>query len=83
VPKSLLLQQALPELSSVLKGTRDVLLHAEARHHAAIKRQLDSVESSLNALVNGQLSVMFTGPVLGKFTSAMGAQVKSPFHVLN
>ena len=46
-PQSLLLQRALPELSSVLESTREALLHNSTR----LANRLEGLQCSLNLLL--------------------------------
>ena len=59
-PQSLLLQRALPELSSVLESTREALLHNSARLanrlEARLEGRLEGLQGSLNVLLQGQLA---------------------------
>jgi hypothetical protein len=59
-PQSLLLQRALPELSSVLESTREALLHNSTRLanrlEARLEGRLEGLQGSLNILLQGQLA---------------------------
>jgi hypothetical protein len=60
VPQSLLLQRALPELSSVLESTREAVLHNSTRLanrlEARLEGRLEGLQGSLNILLRGQLA---------------------------
>jgi hypothetical protein len=60
VPQSLLLQRALPELSSVLESTREAVLHNSTRLanrlEARLEGRLEGLQGSLNILLQGQLA---------------------------
>jgi hypothetical protein len=67
-PQSLLLQRALPELSSVLESTREAVLHNSTRlanrlevRLEGLQGQLVGVQGSLSSLLQGQVPVTFTG----------------------
>jgi hypothetical protein len=67
-PQSLLLQHALPELSSVLESTRETVLHNSTRlanrlevRLEGLQGQLAGMQSSLSGLLQGQVPVTFTG----------------------
>lgn len=55
-PQSLLLQRALPELSSVLESTREALLHNSTRLANRLEGRLEGLQGSLNVLLQGQLA---------------------------
>jgi hypothetical protein len=56
-PQSLLLQRALPELSSVLESMREALLY----NGNQLAYRLEGIQSSLDCLLQGQVPVTFTG----------------------
>jgi hypothetical protein len=60
-PQSLLLQRALPELSSVLQSSREAILQNSQRLAARLKDKVQSLQGSLDALLRGQIPVTFTG----------------------
>jgi hypothetical protein len=64
-PQSLLLQHALPELSSVLQSTREAVLHNSNRLanrlESKLESRLESLQGCLNALLQGQAPITFTG----------------------
>jgi hypothetical protein len=60
-PQSLLLQRALPELSSVLQSSREAILQNSQRLTARLEDKLQGLQSSLDALLHGQVPVTFTG----------------------
>ena len=88
-PQSLLLQEALPELSSVLESTREALLHNSSRlanrlevkleglqvQFLGLQGQLQGLQGSLNALFQGQvpIPVTFTGYLGGPQTPPVPA----------
>ena len=79
-PRSLLLQRAVPELSSVLYSTREALLHEGRKHFAALNvkalgvERLEAaqmrIERSLNALVQGKVPLRIEVQGLGCFLVA-------------
>jgi hypothetical protein len=71
-PQSLLLQRALPELSSVLESTREAVLHNSNRLASRLEGRLEGVQGSLNALLQGQVPVTFTGSFTGYFGAPQG-----------
>ena len=60
-PPSLLLQRALPELSSVLKSLREAVLQNSRRLAARLEGNVQGLQGSLDALLQGQVPVTFTG----------------------
>jgi hypothetical protein len=60
-PQSLLLQRALPELSSVLQSSREALLQNSQRLANRLETKLQSLQGSLDALLHGQIPITFTG----------------------
>ena len=60
-PQSLLLQRALPELSSVLKSSRKAVLHNSNRLASGLDRRLEGLQGSLNGLLQGQVPITLTG----------------------
>jgi hypothetical protein len=60
-PQSLLLQRALPELSSVLQSSREAILQNSQRLAARLEDKVQSLQGSLDALLRGQIPVTFTG----------------------
>jgi hypothetical protein len=60
-PHSLLLQRALPELSGVLQSSREALLQNSQRLAARLEGKLQAVQGSLDALIQGQIPITFTG----------------------
>jgi hypothetical protein len=63
-PQSLLLQRALPELSSVLESSREAILQNTqrlvGRLEGRLEGQLRSLQSSLDALLHGEVPVTTT-----------------------
>lgn len=55
-PQSLLLQHALPELSSVLESTREAILHNSTRLANRLEARFEGLQGSLNVLLQGQLA---------------------------
>jgi centromere DNA-binding complex CBF3 subunit-like protein/transcriptional activator of glycolytic enzymes GCR1 len=60
-PPSLLIQRALPELSGVLESTRSALLQNNQRLANQLQAQIQGVQGSLNALLQGKVPITFTG----------------------
>jgi len=60
-PQSLLLQRALPELSSVLQSSREAILQNSQRLAARLEEKVQGLQASLDALLHGQVPVTFTG----------------------
>jgi hypothetical protein len=60
-PQSLLLQRALPELSSVLQSSREAILQNSQRLAARLEDKVQGLQGSLDALLRGQIPVTFTG----------------------
>jgi hypothetical protein len=67
-PRSLLLQRALPELSSVLKSSREAVLRSAERIGGQVRNELRDVrshlaalQSSLDALLRGQIPITTVG----------------------
>lgn len=60
-PQSVLLQRALPELSSVLESTRAAVLHNSTRLAGRLEDRIGAVQGSLDALLQGQVPITFTG----------------------
>jgi hypothetical protein len=64
-PPSLLLQRALPEISTVLESSRDAILQNSNRLAHGIKRRLEGrlghIEESLNALLQGRIPINLVG----------------------
>lgn len=56
-PQSLLLQRALPELSSVLENSREAALQSVQKLAGQLKNQLRDIQSSLDALLQGQVPI--------------------------
>jgi hypothetical protein len=84
VPQSLLLQHALPELSSVLESTRETVLHNSTRlanrlevRLEGLQGQLAGMQSSLSSLLQGQVPITFTG-YFGVPQQALPAPVPLP-----
>ena len=61
-PQSLLLQRALPELSSVLESTREAVLHNSTRLAGQLRGELGDLRSQL-AGVEGRLDALFRGDI--------------------
>ncbi|KAF5988483.1 high-osmolarity-induced transcription protein 1 [Fusarium bulbicola] len=60
-PLSLLVQRALPELSSVLESTRETILQNSQRLAIRLEARLEGIQDSLDALLQGKVPVTFTG----------------------
>ncbi|KAL9563896.1 hypothetical protein ACKAV7_011931 [Fusarium commune] len=60
-PLSLLIQRALPELSSVLESIREAVLQNSQRLAIRLEAQLEGIQGSLDALLQGKVPVTFTG----------------------
>jgi hypothetical protein len=60
-PHSLLLQRALPELSNALQSSREALLRNSQRLAARLEGQLQGLQGSLDALLQGRVPLTFTG----------------------
>lgn len=60
-PQSVLLQRALPELSSVLESTREAILHNSTRLASRLEDRIEALQRSLDALLQGQVPIIFTG----------------------
>ena len=60
-PQSLLLQRALPELSSVLESSREALLQNSRQLVSRLEGKLQGIQGSLNALLQGRVPITFTG----------------------
>jgi Centromere DNA-binding protein complex CBF3 subunit, domain 2/Transcriptional activator of glycolytic enzymes len=56
-PQSLLLQRALPELSSVLQSSRDAVLQNTQRLVGRLESRLQGLQGSLDALLQGQVPI--------------------------
>jgi hypothetical protein len=68
IPESELLLRAVPELSLVLRGTCEALLHQSAQNQHVLVEQIHalhalqaSTTASLNALLNRQLPIQIQG----------------------
>jgi hypothetical protein len=64
-PPSLLLQRALPEISTALESSRDAILQNSNRLANGIERRLEGrlchIEESLNALLQGRIPINLVG----------------------
>ncbi|KAJ6437110.1 High-osmolarity-induced transcription protein 1 [Purpureocillium lavendulum] len=60
-PVSLLVRRALPELSCVLESTREALLQNSQRLAIRLEARLDGIQGGLDALLQGQVPITFTG----------------------
>ena len=70
----MLLQRAVPEISGVLQSMRQALLQTGAEHQTILAAQIASLQASLNALAQGQISISLSGPLAGHFAP----RVKAP-----
>ena len=70
VPHSLLLQQAMPEISHVLHGTLEALLHAEEMNRNAIQQQLATLIATVNTLASSDITISFPHQLTGRFTQS-------------
>jgi len=81
-PLSLLVQRALPELSGVLESSREAILQNSRRLASQLAAQLTAqtrdLQSSLNALLQGQVPITFTG----YFGGAVIGQASAPMPIL-
>jgi hypothetical protein len=59
-PPSLLLQHTLPKLSGVLKSSREALLQNSRQLVSQLKGQLQGIQGSLDAFLEGRVPVTFT-----------------------
>jgi hypothetical protein len=73
-PQSVLLQQAVPEISSVLYSTREALLHlgatnhsAAQQHHSTVQQQLATLMTSVNTLATSKITISMPGELIGHF----------------
>src|SRR5438270_1209770 len=66
VPRSFLLQQAVPEISHVLHSTREALLHAGAMNHNVIQQQLATLIATVNTLASSDITVSFPNQLTGR-----------------
>jgi len=60
-PPSLLLQRALPELSSALESSREAILQNSRRLAAQLEVKVQGVQGRLDALLQGQVPITLTG----------------------
>ena len=60
-PPSMLLQRALPELSSVLESSREAVLQNSQRLASRLESKLQGVQDSVDALLQGRVPITFTG----------------------
>jgi hypothetical protein len=60
-PPSLLLQRALPELSSALESSREAILQNSRRLAAQLEVKVQGLQGRLDALLQGQVPITLTG----------------------
>ena len=75
-PQSLLLQQAVPELTNVLYSTREAVLQQGTRHHEALRTEIAELKASVNAIASGQIPLQICG--IGYFGPDPTAAVQMP-----
>ena len=73
VPRSLLIQQAVPEISHVLHS----VLHTEAMNHNVTQQQLatltatvNTLASTVNTLASSDITISFPHQLTGRFTQS-------------
>src|SRR4051794_15923734 len=67
-PQSVLLQQAVPEISSILYSTREALLNLGATNHSVVQQQLAALMVSINVLATSKITISMPGELIGHFT---------------
>ena len=67
VPRSLLIQQAVPEISHVLHS----VLHTEAMNHNVTQQQLATLTATVNTLASSNITISFPHQLTGRFTQSV------------
>jgi hypothetical protein len=80
-PPSLLLQRALPELNNALQSSREAILQNSQRLAARLENKIQGLQSSLDALLQGQVPVTFSGYFGAERTPQMMALAPTPVPV--
>ena len=70
-PQSILLQQAVPEISSILYSTREALLNLGAINHSVVQQQLAALMVSINVLATSKITISMPSKLIGYFMPHM------------